>query len=135
MFIHIGIPKCTRKTDDPLGSGTKLLLPSFRSDFRHEEVETHFFYADCSSIVSSQLTDPTNARAHSAVHKLDGSHPDSNFNSLRLSPNLNHLLSFKITKNPSPSLPAMTSFISPVTFPIRGFYYDICDCHILPARA
>ena len=24
---------------------------------------------------------------------------------------------------------------TPVLFPIRGFYYDICDCHILCARA
>ena len=35
------------------------------------ERDTQFFYADCSSIVSSQLTDPTNARAYSALHKLD----------------------------------------------------------------
>ena len=42
---------------------------------------------------------------------------------------------FKIPKNPRLSLPGMTSFTSPVSFPIRGFYYDICDCHILPARA
>ena len=42
---------------------------------------------------------------------------------------------FKIPKNPSPSLPSMTSYTSPVLFPIWGFYYDIYDCHILPARA
>ena len=48
-----------------------------------------------------------------------------------LSPNLNSMLFFKITKNPSQSLPGMTSFTSPVTFPIWGFYCDICDCHIL----
>ena len=42
---------------------------------------------------------------------------------------------FKIPKNPSPSLPGMTSFTSSVSFPIRGFYYDISDCHILPARS
>ena len=42
---------------------------------------------------------------------------------------------FKIPENSSPSLPGMTSFTSPVLFPIRSFYYDICDCHILPARA
>ena len=56
-------------------------------------------------------------------------------NSLRLSPNLNSPLLFKITKNPSISLPGMMLFTSPVTFPIWGFYYDICDCHILPVRA
>ena len=55
-------------------------------------------------------------------------------NSLRLSSNLNSLLLFKITKNPSASLPGMTSFTSPVSFSIWGFYCDICDCYILPAR-
>ena len=55
-------------------------------------------------------------------------------NSLRLNPNLNSLFLFKITKNPSPSLLGMTSFTSPVSFPICGFYCDICDCHIFPAR-
>ena len=29
----------------------------------------------------------------------------------------------------------MTSFTSPVKFPIWGFYCDISDCHIIPARA
>ena len=55
-------------------------------------------------------------------------------NSLRLSPNFNSLLLFKIIKNPSPSLPSMTSITSPVLFLIWGVYCDICDCHILPAR-
>ena len=74
MFIRIEIRK-TRNTDDFLGSGTKLLLPSLSLGFRHKEKETQFFYADCSSIVSSQLTDSTNARAHPAVHKLNWPHP------------------------------------------------------------
>ena len=125
----------TRNTDDSLGSGTKLLLPSLSLGFPHEERETQFFYADCSSIVSSQLTDPTNARAHPAIHKLHRPRPGPKNNSLRLSPNLNSLLLFKITKNPSPSLPGMTSFTSPVLFSIWCFYSDIWDCHILPARA
>ena len=56
-------------------------------------------------------------------------------NSLRLSSNLNSLLLFKLTKYPSPSLPGMTSFTSPLSFPIWCLYCDICDCHILPARA
>ena len=71
MFIHIGIQK-TRNTDDSLGPGTKLLLRSLSLGFRHEKRETQFFYADCSSIVSSQLTDSTNTRAHPTVHKLAG---------------------------------------------------------------
>ena len=116
----------TRNTDDSLGSGTKLLLPSLSLGFRHEERETQFFYTDCSSIVSSQLTDPTNCTGLAQVRKI---------NLLRLSQNLNSLLFSKIIKNPSPSLLGMTSFTSPILFPFCGFYFDICDCHILPARA
>ena len=66
---------------------------------------------------------------------MDWPLPGPKINSLRLSPNLNSLLLFKITKNPSPSLPGMTPFTSPVTFLTWGFYSDICDCHILPVRA
>ena len=135
MFIRLGNKKKTRNTDDSIVSGTKLLLPSLSLGFRHEERERQFFYVDCSSIVSSQLTDPTNVHAHHAVHKLDSPRPDSNPNSSRLSPNLNSLLFAKITKNPSPSLSGMTSFTSPIPFSNWGFYCDICDCHILPARA
>ena len=133
MFIRIGIRK-TRNTDDSLGSGTKLLLPSLSKGFRHEERDTQFFYADCSSVVSSQLTDSTNTRALPAVHNWTGHTQVRKINSLRLSSNLNSLLLFKITKNPSPLLPGMTSFTSPVLFQIWSFYCDICNCHILPAR-
>ena len=88
------------------------------------ERETQFFYADCSSIVSSQLTDSTNA------------HPGpKNQLASSKSKSLLPAFFFKITKNRSPSLPGMTLFTSPVLFPIWGFYCDICDCHILPARA
>ena len=128
------MPKYTRNTDDSLGSGTKILLPSLSLGFRHEERETQFFYADCSSIVSSQLTDPTNARAPPASTNWTGLAQVRKINSLCLSPNLNSLLLFKITKNPSPSLPDMTSITSPVQFHIWGFCCDICDCHILPAH-
>ena len=104
--------------------------------FRHEERETQFSYADCSSIVSSQLTDPTDARARTP-HSTNctGLAEVRKINSLRLSSNLNSLLLFKITKNPSPSVPSMTSFTSPDPFPIWGFHWDICDCHVLPVRA
>ena len=46
-------------------------------------------------------------------------------NSLRLSSNLNSLLFFKITKNPSPSRPGMTSFTSPVSFLLSGVFIVI----------
>ena len=94
MFIGIGIRK-TRNTDDSLGSGMKLLLPSLRLGFRHEERETQFFYADCSSIVSSQLTDPTNTFAPQSTN-CTGLAQVRKINLLRLSPNLNSLLLFKI---------------------------------------
>ena len=43
------------------------------------ERDTQFFYADCSSIVSSQLTDQTNARAHPAVHTAPRSEKSTRF--------------------------------------------------------
>ena len=134
MVTCIGIRK-TRNTDDSLGPGTKLLLPSWLLDFRPEERETQFFYADYSSIVSSQFIYPTNARAHPAVHKLHWPRPDpkNQLASSKFESQL--LLLFKITKNPSSSLPGMTLFTSPVLFCIWGFYCDICDCDILPTRA
>ena len=134
MFIRRGIRKTWKNIDDSLGSGTKLLLSSLSLGFRHEERDT-FFYADCSSIVSSQLTDLTNGRSHPVVHNWTVLAQVRKINSLRLSPNLNSLLLFKITKNPSPSLPGMTSFTSPVQFLIWGFYCNICDYHIFSARA
>ena len=126
-FIRIGIRK-TRNTDVFLGTCTKLWLPSLSLGFWHEERDTQFFYTECSSIVSFQLTDSTLQSKNSLAS------PRSEINKLRLSPNLNSLLLFKITKNPSPPLPGMTSFTSPVPFPIGFFYCDICDCHILPAN-
>ena len=106
-----------QNTDDSLGSGTKLLLPTLSLGFQHKERETQFFYADCSSIVSSQFTDPTNVRVHTPQStNWTGLAQVRKINSLRQSPNLNSLLLFKITKNPSPSLPGMTSFTSPIHF-------------------
>ena len=135
MFIRIGIRK-THNIDDSLGSGTKLLLPSLSLGFSTwGERETEVFYADCSSIVSSQLTDPTNACTCTPQStNWTGLAQILKINSLCLSPNLSSLLLFKITKNPSPSLPGMTLFTSPVPFRIWGFYCDVCDCHILPTH-
>ena len=120
MFIRIGIRK-TRNTNDSLGTGTKILLPSLNLGFRHEEREIQFFYADSSAIVSLRHTDSTNVCAHPVVHKLTGLAQVRKINSFRLSPNLNSLLLFKITNNPSPSLPGITSFTSPVLFSYLGF--------------
>ena len=128
MFIHIGIRK-TRNTDDSLGSGTKLLLPSLSLGFSTRgERDTIFIMLTVSS-------DPTNVRVHPAANNWTDFAQVGKINTLRPSSNLNSLFLFKITKNPSPSLPGMTSFTSDVLFPIWGFYCDICDCQILPACA
>ena len=100
-----GISNHSRNTDDSLGSGTKLLLPSWLLDFRHRR------------------EDPT---TRGALPRPNWSRLGSNLNSLLFSKYLNTLFS----KCP---LLGMTSFTSPVLFPIRGFYHDICDCHIFPA--
>ena len=119
-------PKNTRNTDDSLGSGTKLLLPSWLFGFSTQgERDT----------ISTMLTVPSNPSTRSTL-------PRSNWPGLaeaRKSTRFSQvqILTLFFQKSPqilSPSLPAMTSFTSPVLFPIRGFYYDICDCHILPTQ-
>ena len=129
-------PKNTRNTDDSLGSGTKLLLPSLSLGFRHEESETQFFYADCSSIVCSQLTDPTNARACPAVYNWTGLAQVRKINSFVKVQISTHCFYSKSLRIPAHRFRAWShSHPSSVLFPIWGFYCDICDCHILPARA
>ena len=133
MFIWIGIRK-TRKTDDSLGSGTKLLLPSLTLGFStQEERDTIFTMLTVrpSSALNS-LIQPTRARTPQSTN-CTGLAQVRKINSLRCSSNLNSLFLFKIIKNPHPSLSGMTSFTSP--FPIWGFYCDISDCHIHPVRS
>ena len=103
----------------------------FRFSTRGER-DIQFFYADCSSSVSFQLTDTTNARAHSAVHNWTGLTQVQK--SLHLSPNPNSLLLFKITKIPNPSLPGMTSFTSPVYF-LSGVFIVTSVIVTSPSRA
>ena len=129
MFICVGIRK-TRNTDNSLGSGTKLLLPSLSLGFRHEERERHNF-----SMLTVRPSSALNSQTQCMRAPCTGLAQVWKINLLHLSSNLNSLLLFKITMNRSPLLPGMTSFTSPVSFPIRGFYCDICDCHILSACA
>ena len=116
MFIRIGIRK-TRNTDDSwFRDETFITFFKFRfSTWGERERETQFFYADCSSIISSQLTDSTNAHTPQSTN-WTGLAQVRKINLLHLSPNHNSLLFFKFTKNPSPSLLGMTSFTSPVPF-------------------
>ena len=115
------------KTLMTLCSGTKLLLPSWLLGFQHEERETQFLLCWLFHLTqqrAAHLVDPTGL----ALLRLENQLASSRFKS--------QLTTF-FQKSPqilSPSLLGMTSFTSPVLFPIRGFYYDTCDCHILPAR-
>ena len=86
----------------------------FRFSTRRETHNFSMVTVRPSSALNS-LTQPTRVRAPRS-EQLDWPRPDSNPNSLRLSPNLNSLLLFKITKNPSQSFPGTTSFTSPVPF-------------------
>ena len=93
--------------------------------FRYEERETQFL---------SMLTFPSNptmCNPHRKQLVWPRRAPKIDF--LPLDSNLNLLtVFFQIPK--SSALPGMTSFTSPVTFPIWGFYCDISDFHICPVR-
>ena len=106
--------------------------------------------------IFTMLTVPSNPKTHGCSRRPQLAWPrrapknnsprlSSNLNSLtqpthvysaannwtRLDSNLNKLL---FSKYPAQGFRAWRHHI-PSPFPIRGFYYDICDCHIQPARA
>ena len=95
--------------------------------FRHEKRETQFL---------SMLTFPSDPTTGGTPPQTTGLASASSENQLPSSSVESQLtVFFSNSEILSPSLPAMTSFTSPVTFPIWVFYCDICDCHIRPARA
>ena len=99
--------------------------------FRHEERETQSFYADCFYIVSSQL----NQRAAPVAHKFVWPLPDLNLDSLSFGGrNSTHWL-FSNLKILSTHFRAWRHLHPLVAFSIWGFYFDICERHILPAPA
>ena len=113
-------------------SGRKLLLSSWLVGFQHEERETQFLLCwlfHRTPPCTGHLVDPNGLAWHGlAWPRLKNQLP---------SPMSESQLTAFFQKSPqilSPSLPGMTPFTSPVLFPIRGFYYDICDCYILPVQ-
>ena len=107
-------------------SGTKLLLPSWLLGFCHEERETQFLLCWL-----FHLTPP---RAVHLVDPTDLARPRrGSKNQLTSSSFKSQLTAFysKITQNPQP----IASGYDIIHIPSRGFYYDICDCHILPVPA
>ena len=117
-FIHVSLsPSCFM---------TLSLSPSC---FQHKERETH--------TISAMLTIPSDPTMRGVSRRpnwpgLAEARKSTRFAQVQISTN-----SF-FQKSPQilgPSLLSMTSFTSPVPYIIRGFYYDICDCQILPLRA
>ena len=85
-------PKNTRNTDDSLGSGTKLLLPSWLLGFQYEERETQFLLcwlfhltppraahlADTTGLVSLRLKNHlASPRSESQLTAFFQNHPES----------------------------------------------------------
>ena len=123
MFICIGIPKHWRLSLVQVRNVYWLLV------FRHEERERHnFYYADCSYIVLqstpswtalAQCPISTHWPNKHAAHSVDLSW--TGLARVRISTNC---FFFQITKNPSPSLPGMTSF-SPQSYFLSGVFIMI----------
>ena len=134
MLIRIGIRKI-RNTDDSLGSDTKLLLPSLSLGFRNEERETIFL---CWLFVHRQLSTHWPNQRACALQSTNwtGLAQVRKINTLCLSSNLNSLLFFsKSLRVPVHRFRAWRHSHPQSHFAIWGFYYDISDRHILPARA
>ena len=131
MFItHIEIQK-TRE----IGSGTKLLFTflSLRSSDMRRERHTISFYADFSIWTpphAAHFMDLNWSRQGETENRLPSSRLESQLFHLEFK---SQLFFFQIPK--SSALPGITSFTSPVSFSIWGFYWDISDCHIRPAHA
>ena len=115
LYSHdttIQIYRCREKRsiDDSRYSGTKRLFTSWLLVFRHEERERENFYsADCFYIAHSQLPSWTGPAQRQ--------------------------VSTNCFFQKSPNSQPIASVHMIVSFPIWRFYYDICDCHILFARA
>ena len=103
VHTHIGIRK------HEIGSGTKILFTFFSLRFFDMRRERHNFF----NKRTAHFVDP---------NKIDY---------LPVASNLNYCF-FPNPKILGSSLPGMTSFKSPVLFPIWVFYCDISDCHIRP---
>ena len=111
-------------------SRTKLIIPSWLLGFQHDDRDTQFFLCWLFHLTpprTAHLVDPIRLASPRSRNQLASSSFKSQL-----------CFFFFFQKSPkilSPSLPGMTSFTSPVLFSIRGFYYDICDCHFPPPRA
>ena len=132
IFISIRIRKTLEILTTLGSSGTKLLLPSWLLGFSTQFLLCWPFHL--TQPRAAHLVDPTRL----ASSRFENQLASSRFKCQLASPSFGSQLTAFFQKSPkilSPSLPGMTSFTSPVSFSFWGFYYDIYDCHILPARA
>ena len=121
----------TRNTDDFLCSGTKRLLTIFLLISLSTWGEGNEM-AGPESKVSTHY--PKKRAAHPVDHNLTG------LNQVRISTRFvqRQLSTNYFFQNHQESQPIASGheiIHIPVPYPIWGFYYDICDCHILRARA
>ena len=107
--------------------------------FRHEERDTQSL--QCLQFLhhpppTPQLDCPAQSQISTLWPNKHAAHP--------VAPSLTGLASPRVKSqltsfSKSPNSPAIASghdlIHTPVRFPLCGFYYDICDCHILCARA
>ena len=123
-------------------SGTKLLLTFFLTlGFWHEVRDRHnFYYSDHSMWPNKHSAHPVGPSWTALAQvQISTPRPGSNLNSsprvksqLASPRNKSQLPAFsKITKNSRPIASGQDIIHTPESFPIWGFYYDICDCHIL----
>ena len=116
--------------------------------FRHEERETQFLLCwlslHCSSVNSPAELTSLESKVSTHWPNKRAAHPvDRNWTGLaqvRISTSLaQRQKSTKCFFQKSPKFPAPRfrawRHSHPSSFPIWGFYFDICDCHILRARA
>ena len=96
--------------------------------FRHEERETQFLL--CWPFHLTQQTRGASRRPQTGL-------PSSSFKSQLTSPNAEsqHATFFLNHQNSQPIASEHDVIHTPVSFTFWGFYYDICDCHILRTRA
>ena len=111
--MYIGNPEIHK-----IGSGTKIFITFLSLSFFDMRRERHNFFNKC----TAHLVDPSWSCWGETKNRLPSS---------RLKSQLTNCF-FQIPK--SSALSGMTSITSPVIFPIWGFYCDISDCHIRPAR-
>ena len=122
-------PKNTRKTDDSRLFWYETFITFLTFWFSTQGERDTIF---------TMLTVPSDSTTHGTSRRLNWPGLAQIRKSTCFVQPQNSTNCFFFQKSPkilSPSLPGMTSFTSPVPFTIRGFYYHICDCHILPARA